>query len=51
MERYVQLEKEIHRCEGKNALKALKTKEEQLKELEDNVSRLQAVYDECAKQT
>ena len=51
LERYVQLEKEIHQCEGKNALKALKAKEEQLKEVEDNVSQLQAVYDECVKQT
>ena len=51
LERYIQLEKEIHQCEGKNTLKALKAKEEQLKELEDNVSRLQAIYDECVKQT
>ncbi len=51
LERYVQLEKEIHASEGKNVLKALRAKEDQLKELEDNVARLQAVHDECVKQT
>ena len=51
LERYVTLEREIHKCEGKNTLKALRAKEEQLKELEDNRQRLEAVFNECVKQT
>ena len=48
---YINLEKQIHRLEGKNVLKAVKVKENELSDIDTRVKDLQDAFDASEKQT
>ena len=48
---YINLEKQIHRLEGKNVLKAVKVKENELSDIDTRVKDLQNAFDASEKQT
>ena len=51
LERYLELEKQIREAEGRNVIKTLKAKEEELNDLSATVKQLDDHYKQCVKQT
>ena len=51
VDRYLQLEREIHQLEGKNVLKNAKVKQEEHRDLEETIKQLQHHHQQCVQKT
>ena len=51
LERYIELEKQTRSSEGRNVIKTVKAKKEELEDLNQTVKQLQSHYEQCTKQT
>ena len=51
LERYLNLEKQAHAFEGKNVIKGLKVKKEELADLDQTCKQMEDHYKQCEAQT